>query len=251
LSIFWLTVSSFASWFLSTLAGGGTPLLLVPTIAFFLGAPAVAPVLTTGMLLGHPQRVFLYWQEIDWQLMGWYLPGAIVGAIGGAFVFTQIQFEGLSIILAVFLIIYTLSSLFSKKTRSFSVRAWYFLPAGFIFAFLSGLIGSTGPLLNPLYLNYGLVKERMVATKSAHLFVVHLVKIITYAICGALTLNYLRFGLLLGVAAIPGNLLGQKVLKKLTPQQFKQIAVAFLAFSSILILGSELWTFLGRSSPQF
>lgn len=115
LSILLLTLSSFASWFLSTLAGGGTPLLLVPAIAFFLGAPAVPPVLTIGMLLGHPQRVFLYWKEINWLLMWWYLPGAVVGAILGAFAFTQIQLNWLPIFLAVFLIISAIARVAMKK----------------------------------------------------------------------------------------------------------------------------------------
>jgi uncharacterized protein len=239
LSILLLTLSSFASWFLSTLAGGGTPLLLVPAIAFFLGSPAVPPVLTIGMLLGHPQRVFLYWEEIDWLLMWWYLPGAFIGAILGAFAFTQIQLNWLPVFLAIFLIISAIASSYNEKFKSFSVRAWYFLPAGFIFAFLSGLIGSAGPILNPLYLNYGLSKEQILATKSAHLLAIHIVKTITYLICGVLTLNYFGFGLLLGLAALPGNWLGQLVLQKLTQQQFNRIAVAFIAFSGILILGNE------------
>jgi uncharacterized membrane protein YfcA len=242
LSILLLTLSSFASWFLSTLAGGGTPLLLVPAIAFYLGAPAVPPVLTIGMLLGHPQRVFLYWKEINWLLMWWYFPGAVVGAILGAFAFTQIQLNWLPIFLAVFLIISAIASSFNEKFQTFSVRAWYFLPAGFIFAFLSGLIGSAGPILNPLYLNYGLSKEQTIATKSAHLLAIHIVKTITYLICGVLTLNYLGFGVLLGLAALPGNWLGQIVLQKIAQQQFNRIAIAFIAFSGILILGNEfLW----------
>jgi hypothetical protein len=251
LSILWLTLTSFASWFLSTVAGGGTPLLLVPVISFFLGAEAVPPVLTIGMLLGHPQRVFLYWKDIDWLLMWWYLPGAAIGAILGAFVFTQIQLEWLPILLAVFLIISAFGNSLEPKNPSFSVRAWYFLPAGLIFAFLSGLVGSTGPLLNPLYLSYGLVKERMIATKSAHLLVVHFIKMITYAVCGAVTLNNLGFGLILGIAALPGNWLGQIVLKKLTQQQFQQLAVAFIACSGILILGNEIFLMLGKFSFKF
>jgi uncharacterized protein len=251
LSIFWLTLSSFASWFLSTITGGGTPLILVPAIAFFLESAAVPPVLTIGMLLGHPQRVWLYRQNIDWQLMGWYVPGALAGAILGALAFTQIQLEWLPIVLATFLIISAIGSCFDKKPSFFKVRAWYFLPAGFIFAFLSGLIGSAGPLLNPLYLNYGLVKEQMIATKSAHLLVVHVVKIVTYAICGVLTLKYLGFGCLLGIAALPGNWLGQIVLQKLTQQQFQRFTLAFVAFSGILILGNECFLFLNKLSRGF
>ncbi|MGK7876105.1 MAG: sulfite exporter TauE/SafE family protein [Xenococcaceae cyanobacterium] len=237
--IFWLTLASFASWFVSTLGGGGTPLLLIPAIGLFLGSPAVPPVLTTGMLLGHPQRVFLYWRDIDWRVMWWYLPGAVIGAGLGAFVFTQIQLEWLPILLALFLICSTFSYGLGGNKESFQVRAWYFLPAGFIYAFLSGLVGSTGPLLNPFYLNYGLVKEQMIATKSANMVVVHVAKIIIYASFGALTLPYLVYGSLIGIAAFPGNWIGQMALKKVSEQRFQQLVVVFVAFSGMLILWEQ------------
>lgn len=97
----------------------------------------------------------------------------MLGAILGAFVFTQTQLQWLQILLGLFMV----SSIFSfgleKKEQSFQVQGWFFLPAGFVYAFLSGLIGSIGPVLNPFYLNYGLVKEKMIGTKSAHVLVVH------------------------------------------------------------------------------
>ncbi len=238
--IFWLSLGSLSSWFLSTLAGGGTPLILIPLIGLFLGPSAVPPVVTLGMLLGHPQRIWLYWRNIDWNLTKWYAPGAIVGAILGAFIFTQIKLEWLTIVIAILLIASTFS--YGKTDqKSFDVKAWYFLPAGFIYAFLSGIVGSTGPLLNPLYLNYGLKKEQMIGTKSTHLVIIHLVKIVTYAIFGALNFSYLKYGLILGFAALPGNYLGQIALQYISEKQFRRLVVGFVTFSGILIIGEEFF----------
>ena len=133
--------------------------------------------------------------------MWWYLPGAVTGAILGALVFTQTQLQWLQVLLGLFLVSSVFSLGFGKK-QSFKVPGWFFLPAGFVYAFLSGLIGSIGPVLNPFYLNYGLVKEEMIATKSAHVLVVHIVKNIAYAALGVLSLLYLRYGLIIGIAAI-------------------------------------------------
>jgi uncharacterized membrane protein YfcA len=233
-------LGSLSSWFLSTLAGGGTPLILIPLIGLFLGPNAVPPVVTIGMLLGHPQRIFLYWQNIDWNLTKWYAPGAILGAILGAFIFTKIKLEWLTIVIAVLLIISTFS--YGKTgQKNFQVKAWYFLPAGFIYAVLSGIVGSTGPLLNPLYLNYGLKKEEMIGTKSTHLVLIHLVKIITYFLCGALSFSYLKYGLILGIAALPGNYLGQIALKYISEKLFRRLVIGFVTFSGILIIGEEFW----------
>ncbi|MFW6264287.1 MAG: sulfite exporter TauE/SafE family protein [Cyanobacteriota bacterium] len=239
--MFSLTLASVSSlsWFVSTLAGGGTPLILIPMISYFLGGAAVPPVVTIGMLMGNSQRVWLYWEAIDWQIMRWYLPGAIVGSVLGAFIFTQTQVEWLPLLLGLFLLLSTLSDRLGQDKPSFRVKAWYFLPGGFIFAFLSGLIGSAGPLLNPLYLNYGLVKEDMIATKSATGILVHVAKLIAYGIFGVLTLPMIGYGVMIGVAAFPGNWLGQIFLKTMSEQRFRQLVTLFVAFSGMLILWEQ------------
>ena len=238
MTILLLVLASFIAWFISSLAGGGSPFIIIPMVNFLLEPQAVPPIVTTGMLLGNSQRAFLLWQYIDWQLTWWYLPGAVTGAILGAFVFTQTQLQWLQVLLGLFLV----SSVFSfgfKKEQSFKVPGWFFLPAGFVYAFLSGLIGSIGPVLNPFYLNYGLVKEEMIATKSAHVLVVHVVKMITYAALGALSLPYLGYGLVIGIAAIPANWLGQMALQKISDEQFRQFVIALVTISGLLILWDQ------------
>lgn len=236
MTIFFLTLTSFASWFVSTIAGGGTPLLLIPLIGSLLGAAAVPPVLTIGMLLGHPQRVFLYWRHINWRIFWWYLPGAIVGASLGGFAFSKIQIAWLPILLALLLISSAVGSLVDEKKPWLKVRASYFLPAGFIFAFLSGTIGSAGPLLNPLYFNYGLKKEEMIATKSITLLVVHIVKTISYIAFGMLNWDYLGYGLLIGLAALPGNLIGKIVLKDVSEKHFRRLVTSLVFASGFWLL---------------
>ncbi len=234
-----LVLASFIAWFISSLAGGGSPFIIMPMVNFLLEPQAIPPVVTTGMLLGNLQRVFLFWQDVDWQLTWWYLPGAVSGAILGAFVFTQTDLQWLQVMLGLFLVSSVFSFGFGKKEQSFQVKAWFFLPAGFLYAFLSGLIGSIGPVLNPFYLNYGLVKEKMIATKSAHVLVVHIVKMVTYAAFGALTLPYLGYGLVIGLAAAPGNWLGQRALQKISDEQFRQFVIALVTISGLLILWEQ------------
>jgi len=238
MTILLLVLASFIAWFISSLAGGGSPFIIIPMVNFLLEPQAVPPVVTTGMLLGNFQRALVLWRDIDWQLTWWYLPGAVLGAILGAFVYTQTQLQWLQVLLGLFLV----SSIFSfkgSKEQSFAVKGWFFLPAGFVYAFLSGLIGSIGPVLNPFYLSYGLVKEKMIATKSAHVLVVHIAKIITYAAFGALSLPYLGYGLVIGIAAIPANWLGQMALQRISDEQFRQFVIAIVTISGLLILWDQ------------
>ncbi|MFP4133971.1 MAG: sulfite exporter TauE/SafE family protein [Halothece sp.] len=239
MTIFWLLGTSCIGWFLSSLAGGGSPLILIPVMSLFLEASVIPPIITIGMLFGNGQRVALYWQEIDLELTRWYLPGAILGAIAGVFLFTKLQLEWLALLLGLLLITSIFSYRLAEKLPIFKVKKWFFLPAGFIYAFLSGFMGSTGPLLNPLYLNYGLEKEKMIGTKSAHVLVVHVVKIITYISFGVLSSSIVYYGLIIGVGAFPGNWLGQKVLGRMEVRQFRQITIAFVLISGFMLIWKQ------------
>ena len=242
--LFFLGLISFVAWFFSMLAGGGSPLVLIPLVNVWFGAAAVAPVITMGMLVGNTQRSLFFWKEIDWWVTLWYVPGAIAGGALGAYAFTKIHLEWMQLLIGAALVLMGLNYWFGKRDYQFQTKAWYFLPFGFLYAFGSGLIGSTGPIINPLYLNYGLVKEKMVATKSLNVAVTHVVKILTYLALGAFTKPYLLYGLIIGVAAIPANLLGKWVLSKMSAEQFRQGVMMFIAFSGVLMLWQQrslLW----------
>ena len=152
---------------------------------------------------------------------------------------TQIPVKWVSFLVGLFLLISGINLIIRNQEKSFTVRAWYFLPAGFIYSFLSGIIGSMGPLLAPFYLNYGLEKEELLGTQAVNRMVVHIFKAITYAVFGNLTLSYLGYGILIGVAAYPGNRLGHLVLEKISPQLFRQLVTAFVIFSGLFLLWEQ------------
>lgn len=234
-----LVLTSFVAWFLSMLAGGGSPFILIPLVSLWLGTQAVAPVITIGMLMGNAQRGYLLWPHIDWSLTRWYVPGAALGAIIAGYGLTHIHVEGLQLALGVALIAMFLNELFGSKENRLTVEAWHFLPYAMVNAIGSGLIGSTGPVMNPLYFSYGLEKESMVATKAIHKVTLHLMKLVVYAGLGILNLKYVAYGLLIGIGAIPANWLGRLVLAKLSAQQFRQCVYVFVAFSGLLMIWQQ------------
>lgn len=234
-----LLTASFVAWFLSMLAGGGSPFILIPVVSLLLGAQAVAPVITTGLLIGNAQRGLAFWDDVNWTVTAWYVPGALVGAAIGCYGLTQIHAEGLQLLLGIGLLAMVANYLLAPGETPFAVKAWYFLPLSFVNAIGSGLIGSTGPIMNPIYLNYGLEKESMVATKALNKTVLHLVKLSAYAVFGSLNSEYLVYGLIIGLGAIPANWLGKMVLAKMSAQQFRQLVFAFVALSGVAMIWQQ------------
>lgn len=234
-----LGMVSFLSWFVSMVAGGGSPLVLIPLVSVMYGAQAVAPVITTGMLLGNVQRLFYFWQDIDWEVTLWQLPGVIVGSILGAFALSYINLEGLQLVIGISLLLMVANYWFGSQEQNFTLNAWQFLPLGFGNSFASGLIGSTGPIMNPAYLNYGLLKEAMVATKAANIILAHVIKLWAYASLGSLNREYVIYGVVIGVAAFPANWLGQWVLSRMSNDLFKQVTFIFIGVSGAMMLWEQ------------
>jgi uncharacterized protein len=231
--------ASFVAWFVSMLTGGGCPLILIPLVTVLLGAQSVAPIITTGMLLGNVQRSFLFWQQVDWPATKWYLPGALLGALLGAYVFTQIQAGWLQLALGIILLLMVLNYWVRLPIAAIAIKPWHFLPLGFLNAVGSGILGSTGPILNPVYLNYGLVKESMLSTKALHQLSLHAVKLTAYAVLGAYRSEYFVYGLCIGLAGIPANWLGKLVLERMSQDQFRHAVVALLAVSGVVMIWQQ------------
>jgi uncharacterized protein len=230
---------SFFSWFFSLLTGAGSPFVLMPLVNHLLGAQAIAPVITIGMLIGNGHRSLFFWSNIDWQVTRWYLPGAIMGALIGAYGITRLQLEWVQLLIGFGLLLMVLNFLLNKGESQFVCKSWYFLPAAFFNAIGSALIGSTGPVMNPMYLSYGLVKESMIATKALHQTVLHIVKVLAYLAFGILKPEYLFYGLIIGLASIPANWLGKQLLDRISATQFKTTVVGFIALSGVWMMWQQ------------
>jgi uncharacterized membrane protein YfcA len=243
----WLYIIVFGAgvvaYIISTLSGGGGSLLLVPVIGLLLGAKSAAPLINLGNLIGEPVRIVLFWKNIQWKIVKYYLPSAIAGAIFGAYLFSNLKLEWLQILVGLFLISTIFQFRFGKKEKSFKMKLAWFIPIGFIVEFFSSFIGATGPVLNPFYLNYGLEKENMIATKTINSFFVGLVQVSTYAALGALSGNQWILGIVLGLGAGAGNLLGKRFLKKISNENFRKWVVALMVISGCIMIIKQIVKF--------
>lgn len=235
----YIVLAGFLSWLISTMAAGGGELIFISAVAYLLGAKAVAPVTALSNLFAAPSRVILFRKHIDWSIVRYFLLGAIPGGFIGAWLFTQTKVEWLQIFIALFLLTAPLQYRFGEREKSFQVHLQWFLPAGFLVAFFSGLIGGMGPVLNPLYLNYGTIKEEMVGTKSFNSFIMHLTKVGTYTAFGALKWEYLWYGISVGLIAIFANWLGRRWLGSISAERFRQLVIWLMVVSGAFMIWQQ------------
>ncbi|MTB51990.1 sulfite exporter TauE/SafE family protein [Lewinella sp. W8] len=235
-----LFFAGVAAFLFSTVAGGGGALILVPLLNWVLGPIHTAPVLNLGSFLGRPSRLILFWKDIKWSIVLYYAPAAIFGAYVGAWVFSAVRISWLQIFVGLFLISTVWQYRFGKRAQSFPVRAWHFLPLGLLVSVLSTLIGALGPVLNPFYLNLGVSKEEIIATKTANSFLMGLSQLGSYTFFGLLTAQYWAYGIALGLGATLGNILGKRYLKKMSDLTFRRWVIALMVISGGLLIATQV-----------
>ncbi|MEO1437421.1 MAG: sulfite exporter TauE/SafE family protein, partial [Bacteroidota bacterium] len=199
--LFFLGLSAFI---LSTISGGGGALILIPIAHFLFPANQVAPLLNLGTFLGRPGRLILFWKHIHWKLVAYYAPAGILGAWLAARLFSELRIEWLQLLIGLFLISTVFQFRFGKRKRSFPMHLIFFIPLGLMVSILSTIVGGLGPILNPFYLNIGLDKEALIATKTANSFLVGIAQISSYTFFGLLTPQLWIYGIILGLGATLG-----------------------------------------------
>ena len=240
-----LFAAGFVSWVISTLAAGGGSILMVAAASTLLGGHAIAPVVTVTSLTAAPARIGLFWGHIDWQVVRWYLPGATAGAILGGWIFTLLSAHVVQVFVGLFLVSTAWQYRLGNRARSFRMRLHGFPPVSFVSGTISAIVGASGLLANPFYLNYGMVKERMVATRAVNSLVIQLAKIGTYASLGALDWSLVRHGLFAGAGAVLAIWVSRPWLHRLDPRLFRRLAVLIMLIGGLLVLWQQRAWLLG------
>lgn len=236
----WLFLLGVVAFVFSTLAGGGGALLLLPLVNAFLGTQYTAPVVNLGNFIGRPSRLILYWKYIDWRICAFYALPAIAGAWLGAWWFGAMRVSALQLVIGIFLVSTLFQFNFGKRERSFEMRIPWFVPLGFIISILGTLVGAVGPVLNPFYLNAGLEKESLIATKTANSFFMGLAQLGGYAFFGLLEGAYWGYGIALGLGAILGNIIGKRALGRISSEGFRILLVIFMVLSGLMLIYTAL-----------
>lgn len=240
-----LILAGLIAWFISTLTAGGAAMLVIPVLGLLLGVELVAPVLSVATVMANPARALMFHKFIRMDVIRWLLPGSVVGAIVGSWLLSRSNPVWIQLILGVFLTSVFLQYRLGKSARSFAVSGWWFLPIGVVVASLSALTGATGPVLNPFLLNYGLIKEDMVGTKSFNSLFMQLTKVGAYITLGIMSQQAWVAGLALGAGAIGGSYLAKRQFVKISAAQFRIGVLAMMTISGVVMLIDALRRLIG------
>lgn len=228
---------SCAAFTISSVAGGGAGLVIMPVLGLVLATPKIPAALSIGTMCSTVGRIVTFWQVINWRVVLFFTPAALPAAALGVFCLRLMPPVYLELVLGLFLS----GNVFLLLRRSPPVetdqRQWRYLPAiGFAAGFVSGFTGATGLLFNRFYQKLGLQKQALIATRAANEVLLHAIKLVLYAQFGLFDRGVFLAGVCVGVAALAAIKVTQWVLPLLTHAQFCRIGHAAAAVAGVLML---------------
>lgn len=234
-------ICSCLAFSLSAICGGGAGLMLIPVLGGLLPVQQVPAALSIGTFTSSASRIVLFYKQICWDIVRWFVPAAIPAVWLGAWLLKFINPVYLEVGMGLFLI----SNLpfVLRKTKELDNAKkpsnWFLSLIGFTAGFLSGLTGAVGLLFNKFYLRYGLSKEEIVATRAANELILHLIKIILYTIFGLISSKVITVGFVVATSAILSTWSMKWILPKLSDGGFKKIGYVAMVLSGFVMLGQS------------
>ena len=90
--------------------------------------------------------------------------------------------------------------------------------------------------MNPVYLQAGILKERMIGTKAVSTLAMQVAKLGSFLALGLLRPDLWLLGLVVGLGALVSNALGKRVLGRLHPDTFVGVVEWMLLASGALMI---------------
>lgn len=229
-----LAAAALAASTVSAVAGFGGAAIFLPVITAVCGAQRAVPMVAVAQLVGNASRAWLNRREADWRVVGWFAVGAVPASVAGALLFSRLSGPRLTRILGAFLLFMVAWRRLGKGARAVPRPA--FAGLGAVFAFLSAIVASVGPVMAPFFLAAGLAKASYIGTDAGATVVMRIVQVAVYRKTDLLAADALLTGLALGPVMLLGSWLGKKLVDRVSERTFAALVEIGLVGSGIAFL---------------
>lgn len=199
---------------------------MLPLLAATVGTTQAVPLLTIAQFIGNVSRAGFGFSQIHWKPIGFFLIGAVPCSVLGAFFFVQLPKDLVMRLIGLAIIIFVALKYFGLlKIKPGSV---FLIAGGGIVGFLSGLVGSAGPLGAGIFLSLGLPPAAYIASEATTALVMHGVKTFVYQRYIVLDNEFWFLAVLMGCAMIIGTWSAKRAIKRIPQAKFQRFAAILL-----------------------
>jgi uncharacterized protein len=235
----------FVGGFFSTLAGLGGGLFTLASTSLLLPVSVVVPLNGVLILAGQITRVIQFYRHINWQITLPFIPGSMLGAALGTYVYFGLPEVYIAFLLGCVLLWFCwIPPSAATRKLAASVPSPFFW-VGLIHTFLSSVSGA-GVLFQSVMVNSKLSKEEVVATIAGTLLFMALFKSIGYLLAGFDYTPYTAVIALSWIMGISGTMLGKRCLDVLPDVYFRLLLKGIITLFALRLfwtVGAHFWAF--------
>lgn len=217
-----------------TIGGFGSSVFFVPLANFFFDFQTVLGLTALFHVFSNISKITLFRKGLDKKLLfSIGIPSVVFVIIGG--VLTKF-FDNkiLEIVLAVFLIAFSLLFLIKKELVVKPTSKSTFV-GGSLSGFTAGLLGTGGAIRGITMAAFNLEKNVFIATSAAIDFAIDFTRTIVYFLNGYIKNDIIIYIPFLIVISWVGTYIGKYILQFIPQEKFKQIALGLVLFIGIIM----------------
>jgi len=224
-----------ASFFTSALTAGlglGGGLMLLAIMSGLLPPLAVIPIHGVAQLGSNLGRFVIQRHHIQWNILWWFLLGAILGAYAGGRVYVSLP----EWILRAGVAIFILGAVWGPKPAGFAPGKFSFFGTGLTGSFLTMFFGATGPIVASMLNATKLNRLQFSATHAACMVAQHCLKILAFGLLGFAFYEWIPLLAAILFFGFLGTITGTRILQNSSEIIFKKGLKAVLTVLALYLL---------------
>ena len=225
-------IIAFTAAMIATTTGFGSATILTPFVAMVIDIKAAIVLVAFFHFANNLSKFTLLRKSINLRLVFVYGLPSVISALVGAWIFGSVDVGLITIFFPMFLITFSLYSLFRPKLR-IPEKDSILAIGGLISGLTSGLIGVGGAIRSMFLISTFLKKEAYVATAAAIAIMVDVSRISMYLYQGALYESHTLWIIPLVVVAFLGVFTGRRFLRRLNEATIRKAVLLALLFVGI------------------
>ena len=231
--LFWIT--AFLSAVLGTLAAFGISSMLLPVALNTFTYETAIVLVSLFHISTNLGRIGFFKSGVDTKLMGYFGGPAVVFTFLGASLIGYLNVGSLKALVGGVLILYSGLNLLDHKLK-FSPTKGNSIIGGSVYGFLSGLVGTGGPIRGAILTGFGLKREQYISTSGAISFFIDLTRISVYLQRGFLQPDYYWYLPFLLIVALVGAYTSKRIVELVSSSRFVKLVQAAILILSIKLV---------------
>lgn len=220
---------------LGGVVGFGTSIMLMPALVLVFGPREAVPIMAVASIMANASRVAAWWREIDWRAVAAYSVTAFPAAALGAATLLVLPARSVEAGLGLFFLAMIPARRWMAR-QDFRLGPWHLAAFGAGIGYLTGIVATTGPINAPFFLAYGLVKGAYLGTEALGSLAMFVAKAITFRSLGALPLETLGRGLIVGSSLVAGAFIARRFVRQLDAARFHLLMDGLLLAAGLTML---------------